>query len=420
MGCQHIARPEPPPSFPQIEEMESPEQPAFSATSSWLVSSEARPWFDWLSTVDRQSLGTLTKLRNELSNDQASQLLQQLDLRERATRKFSQAWQMFFSDIGLQQSTDEQIATYKAARFPAGQKVADLCCGIGGDLIAIAQRCEVVAVDASDDHLCFAEANVHAYGAKLADRHCGLAEETSLADFAAWHIDPDRRPEQTRTIRLDQFRPSLEHLEAMLQQNPNAALKLAPANAIPADWEEAGQCEWISNHRECKQLMVWLGNLTDRPGTRRATRIDGNGQATCFEDSLVELKQSAAVDTYLFDPDPALVASGLVDALAARHDLVRVSAQSHYLTGGQPLDHPLLQRFEVITQEKIDNKRLKKAVATEDWGTLELKQRGLELKLETWRKQLKPRGKGQGTIIFTPTVEGNRAILCRRPATTGA
>lgn len=394
--------------------MPSPDQSESLTTSKWLVSEEARHWFEWLQGVDANAIGTLTRLRQELSSDQSAALLTQAELRKRATRKFAEADRMFFTDIGLQQSTDQEIAAYKAQRFPTGKPLADLCCGIGGDLIALAQRGPTTAVDASADHLCFAEANVSAHGAKLADTLCGLAEDTKLEQFAAWHIDPDRRVEERRTIRLDNFSPSLDQLEDMLRRNRNASLKLAPASRLPEAWEAEGECEWISHHRECKQLVVWLGDLTDKPGTRRATRIDHAGQVDSFEGNVRLPVSSTDVGLYLFDPDPSLAAAGLVDTLAESLHLTRVAHESHYLTGNEALDHPLLQSFEVIAQEKVDTKRLKKAVAEAGWGTLELKQRGLELKLEALRKQLKPRGKGEGTIVFTPTTAGNRAILCRR------
>jgi len=394
--------------------MPSPDHSEALTISQWLVSEEAKSWFTWLDGVDADAIATVTRLRQELTSEQSAALLTQAKLRKRATRKFAQAEQMFFTDIGLQQSTDQQIAAYKVQRFPAGRPLADLCCGIGGDLITLAQRGPTTAVDASADHLCFAEANVFAHGAKLADTHCGLAEETPLEQFAAWHIDPDRRHDDRRTIRLESFSPSLDQLEAMLRRNRNAAIKLAPASRLPEAWEEAGQCEWISHHRECKQLVVWLGELAQQPGTRRATRIDSAGHVDFFEGQTRSPVSSTEPGSYLFDPDPSLVASGLVDTLAEHLQLARLSPDAHYLTGNQSLDHPLLQSFEVIAQEKVDAKRLKKAVAEAEWGTLELKQRGLELKLEAIRKQLKPRGKGEGTIVFTPTVAGNRAILCRR------
>lgn len=396
--------------------MPSPDQSESLTTSKWLVSNEAKPWFEWLHGVDASAIGTLTRLRQELSSDQSAAILTQAELRKRATRKFTHAERMFFTDIGLQQSTDQEIAAYKAERFPHGKPLADLCCGIGGDLIALAQRGPMTAVDAWADHLCFAAANVSAHGAKLADTHCGLAEETPLEKFAAWHIDPDRRHDDRRTIRLDSFSPSLDQLEAMLRRNRNAALKLAPASRLPEAWEEQGQCEWITHHRECKQLIVWLGDLATSPATRRATRIDHAGHVHFFEGTSRLPVSSAEVGRYLFDPDPSLVASGLVDTLAERFQLARLSPESHYLTGNDAFDHPLLQPFEVLSQEKVDTKRLKKAVAQAEWGTLELKQRGLELKLEALRKQLKPCGKGEGTIVFSPTVAGKRAILCRRVA----
>lgn len=394
--------------------MDSSDQPDPLAIAKWLTSHEAASWFAWLADVDPAAISTVSRLRKELAAEQAQALLRQRDLRRRGAKKFAMAGQMFFTDVGLQQSTDEQVSAYKASRFPAGEPLADLCCGIGGDLIALAKQGATTAVDASAEHLCFAEANVSVHGAKLADACCGLAEDTPLESFAAWHIDPDRRHDNRRTIRLESFQPSLEHLEEMLRSNRNAALKLAPASSIPDSWQEEGTCEWISNHRECKQLVVWLGDLSVGHSRRRATRVGSDGQADCYEALPAEISSAAEVGNYLFDPDPALVASGLVDSLACDLNLARVSAQSHYLTSRQPVEHPLLQCFEVINQEKIDTKRLKKAIAQAEWGTLELKQRGLDLKLEALRKQLKPRAAGEGTILFTPTTEGNRAILAQR------
>lgn len=395
--------------------MDSSEQPELKI-SQWVVSERARPWLELLEGANLRWKAHQT-LRKSLNPEETSAVLQQADLRDRAIRKFGKASQMFFTDVGLQQSTDEVIAAYKAARFPTGQPIADLCCGIGGDLIALAKRGPTTAVDASADHLLFAESNVRANGAEVADTHCGLAETISLQQFAAWHIDPDRRPDKRRTIRLDSFSPSQDDLEAMLRQNRNAAMKLAPATSLPPQWEEEAECEWISHHRECKQLVAWFGELTQQPGHRRATRIDGTGQATSFVATPIPASPASELLGYLYDPDPSLVAAGLVDAISAELGLSRISPQSHYLTGSDLIDHPLLQCFVVLGQEKIDKKRLKKAIAQQNWGVLELKQRGLELKLEAWRNQLKPSGAGEGTIIFSPTLAGNRAILCRREST---
>ncbi|PQO34385.1 class I SAM-dependent methyltransferase [Bremerella cremea] len=409
-----MLEPEPPPRLSQHDNMESSDQSTSLNVSIWLTSKEAADWFAWLSESDPNAISTLKKLRDSLTAEQTQALLRQIELRRRGIKKFSRAEQMFFTRIGYEQSTDEAIAAYKAEKFPSSQPLADLCCGIGGDLIALAQRGPTTAVDASEEHLCFAAANVSTYGAKLADTQCCLAEEVSLEAFAAWHIDPDRRSDNRRTIQLDNFSPSLAQLETMLRRNRNAALKLAPASSLPSEWEAEGECEWITHHRECKQLVVWLGELAIQPGARRATRLDNNGQAASYVGVPRPPSPATEIAASLFDPDPSLVAAGMVDTLAAELGLARVSAQSHYLTGPSNVDHPLLSKFEVLNIEKIDTKRLKKAVRKADWGTLELKQRGLELKLEALLVQLKSRRPNTGTIIFTPTVDGNRALFCRR------
>ena len=54
---------------------------------------------------------------------------------------------MFFTRLGLEQATDAWVARYKATRFPAGQLLADLCCGIGGDLMALSERGPTRGVD---------------------------------------------------------------------------------------------------------------------------------------------------------------------------------------------------------------------------------------------------------------------------------
>ena len=54
---------------------------------------------------------------------------------------------MFFTRSGLEQSSAEIVARHRARRYAGASQVADLCCGIGGDLIALAERHRVLAVD---------------------------------------------------------------------------------------------------------------------------------------------------------------------------------------------------------------------------------------------------------------------------------
>src|SRR5690606_8796502 len=135
------------------------------------------------------------------------------------------AERMFFTRVGLEQATDERVAAYKAGRFAVGSRIADLCCGIGGDLLALSQRGEAVGVDANEIVTAIAARNAEVVGAANASVQVARAEEIPLAEFNAWHIDPDRRPSGKRTTNVELHEPPLEVLERMLAENSNGAIK---------------------------------------------------------------------------------------------------------------------------------------------------------------------------------------------------
>src|SRR5262245_4549214 len=65
-------------------------------------------------------------------------------------------------------ASGETIAAHRARRYQPYAPVADLCCGAGGDTLALAGVAPVVAVDRDPLRLAMAAANARAYG--LAER----------------------------------------------------------------------------------------------------------------------------------------------------------------------------------------------------------------------------------------------------------
>ncbi|MEM1305751.1 MAG: SAM-dependent methyltransferase, partial [Planctomycetota bacterium] len=107
------------------------------ADAEWLVGSEARAALgELLHHADEATTASVAKLRKVFTAKQTHLLLEQAELRRRGEQKFTLAERMFFTRVGLQQATDQWVAGYKAKRFVGA--AADLCCGIGGDLISLA------------------------------------------------------------------------------------------------------------------------------------------------------------------------------------------------------------------------------------------------------------------------------------------
>ena len=251
-------------------------------------------------------------MRDFLSPEQAAAALQQCELRDRARTKFSAAERLYFTPMGLEQSTDEAVARYKAQRFAGARGVFDLCTGIGGDLMALAAVATVVGHDRDAVAAIFAAANVAVVGhdvALVCDRD---VTSLNLAECNAWHLDPDRRPEGRHTTRVELHEPSADAISNMLVQNPNAAIKLAPAASWPDRWTGDAEWEWISRGRQCRQLVAWFGELGHAAGRQRATLLSEKGSVAGSIVGDEETPPRAdSVDCFVMEPDVAVLAAQL-------------------------------------------------------------------------------------------------------------
>jgi hypothetical protein len=351
-----------------------------------------------------------------LSAARAHLVVEQVELRERACDKFALAERMFFTRKGLEQATDEQIAAHKAARFPAGS-IADLCCGMGGDAIAMARRAKVAAVDQDDIACLLADANARVCSVESGRLRssAGNAAQFPVEQFAAWHIDPDRRPQGSRTSRVDLFHPPLAAIEALLARNGQAAIKLAPAADAPDAWLAAAELQWLGSRGECRQQVAWFGSLARHAGRRAATIVDAAaGPRTIIGEGDEPIPAAAALDRYLYEPHNAVLAAHLTGALCREHALAAVSGGIAYLTNDSLVIDPALAAFEVREVLPFDLKQLKAWCREHRIGCLEVKKRGVEMDPEKLRKAIISDGDESATLIVTPVSSKTRVIVAKR------
>jgi hypothetical protein len=387
------------------------------ADYEWLTGDEAGAVLAELA-ADKTPLHTaISRLRDRFTANQTHLLLEQTELRRRATAKFTQAHQMFFTRVGLEQATDEWVARYKVSRFTqraAGfipAVFADLCCGIGGDLQALAANTYAIGIDRDPITSHFAAINT---GAQI--------QTTDIATFdlksvSAFHIDPDRRPTGRRTTSLEWSEPNIATIDALVSQLPNAAIKLAPACEVPAEWSTHCELEWISRDRECRQLVAWHGDLAQAPAQHRATILPaacGLAPRTITGQPKQPIPIAHKPNRYVFDIDPAVLAAKLKGVLAAEHELTALSAGSTYLTGDLAIADSALACFAVeeVLPFRID--KLGKHLAAHNIGQLEIKKRGIELDADKLRRELKLRGDNAMTLLITPIAGRTTAILADR------
>jgi hypothetical protein len=306
---------------------------------AWLVDDEAAAaWLARLAEDSRPALQQLDSLRRELPAERARLLVEQTELRRRATAKFgADAARMFFTPVLMEQATDRWIGRYKATRLRIAPNaiVHDYCCGIGGDLIPLAFHGRCTGLDVSPLACLFAAANVRSICGEQAAQRTVIrqtdAEQSTPAPDEPWHIDPDRRAAGKRSTTIELHSPGPELIDRWLRNSPNGVVKLAPATEPPAAWRQTAEFEWITAHRECRQLVAWFGKLTESPGQRRATIVNTDdpkgefavaGTFTGLPD--VPFTASHEPLDYVYDPDPSLLAAGLLGAIEASASAARI------------------------------------------------------------------------------------------------
>jgi hypothetical protein len=404
------------------------------ADYEWLSGIEAGAVLEELAAEQTPLHTLVAQLRKRFTQTQTHLLLEQADLRRRATEKFTQTQRMFFTSLGLEQATDERIARYKADRIQRAVAstctlIADLCCGIGGDLMPLAptgwlgssdQRAPgeppettttAIGIDRDPIAALFAHLNTGA------PAHTSDINTYDLAGVSAFHIDPDRRPTGKRTTSLEFCSPNRSEIEQLLAQVPNAAMKLAPACEVPDDWAARCELEWISRNRECRQLVAWHGNLATSPGHRRATIIPtacSLAPRTIVGQPKQPVRVAEKIERYIFDIDPAVLAAKLKGALAAEHQLAALSIGPTYLTGPKLIDDPALSTFEVDDVLNFDIRTLSQYLQARNIGILEIKKRGTDVDAENLRRTLKLRGNNAATLLITQVAGRATAVLAHR------
>jgi hypothetical protein len=368
---------------------------------------------DQVMRIARPEPRDLERWRKLASPEMVSAAMRLAEGRRRGAAKFSRADRMWFEPIALEQATSEAVARHKARRFAGGDAI-DFCCGIGGDAIAIALLAmRVMAVDRDLGMVRRATWNADVYD--VGDRVFGVrcrAESLAIPRDAFVHIDPDRRAGGgKRSKAIAGYAPGLDWLLALPSRCRGGAIKLGPAS----DFEEhfggpAWEIELVSLGGECKEATAWFGDLSRC--RRRATVLpDG---ATWTDRESGGTARFEELGPWLFDPDPALIRSGLVDGFAAAHDLARFAAGIDLLTGPSPIESPFLATFAVEDVLPLDLKHLRRTVRERGLGPLEIKVRGLDLLPERVRRQLAPNGPNPATIILVGGTDRGRAIVARR------
>jgi SAM-dependent methyltransferase len=360
------------------------------------------------------ALALSASLRAEYPADLVAAALTQQALRVAGRAKFSQADQMLFTRAGLEQASSELTGRHAATRFAGARVVADLCCGIGGNLIALADACEAaVGIDSDPVNLEFARHNVSVYAPSRQTAFIRAdVREFGLAGIDAVFIDPARREDQRR-LPAGQYVPPLGWCLRLSETVPSVAIKAAPGvrrDLVPPGWET----EFIAVGRELKEALLWSPTLAGAGVASRATILPSGDTLTSAADACAEPTPTplAAPGAFLFDPNPAVTRAGLVAELARQLGAWQIDPMIAFLSADEPELTPFARTLRVVESALWHEKRFAARLRELGIGTADIRRRGLAGDVERIHRRLGLRGPGTAVLVLTRVANQPWGLIC--------
>ncbi len=381
-------------------------------TAKILTSEEAKETMVLFRTLGDDPLAIQENFRGMFPKKVAEAMGELRALRRRAVQKFELGLDMYFTKPLLEQASSEPVAAYRAQRFAqAGfTEVHDPCCGMGSDTIALAKAgLKVYAADKNEiaAHYAAENAALSGVGAKTEFRVADC--ESELPGEGALMLDPARRRGSRRIMNPSDWSPNPEVVCKLIANRPGVCLKLSPAVDMELLLElfpTPDEIEIISYRGEAKENVFWYGKLATGVA-RRATILP---QQESFAGEEMAQAPHGDIGPYLYDPDPALVRSGLLGRLAKDLGLWNLDPEIGYLCGNEALENPFLDGFRILAHESLDPRKMRALLREHEVGSLIIRKRGIAERPQTLEHRFLPKKYGERRMTLIATRIGDRHL----------
>ncbi|HVK05344.1 MAG TPA: methyltransferase domain-containing protein [Armatimonadaceae bacterium] len=368
----------------------------------------------------------LRRKQHDLAPEIAAAAVAVSEARRRAARRFPDADRLFFTPDALAQATSPTLAAYHARVLAPYGDVADLCCGVGVDAIALAEAgAKVTALDIDPARLAFAEANARARGVAGRIRFlCADATTFDPGGVRAAFLDPARRTAADggggrRVSRHgEQYAPPLSFASEFAGRVEALGVKLSPALPDEILLSPGGSVRFLSEARECKEAFV----LCRRGAPSSPAGPSADVAALLLPEEVVlpateEPAPVGPVGAYLLDPDPAVLRAGALGSLCARlgSGARRISYGDGYLTAdARPPETRAASVYRVLEALPYRPRVVGEWLRARGIGRLVVKKRRFPKEPDAVARELKLSGRGdEGTLVLVQESDDSfLAVLC--------
>lgn len=345
-----------------------------------------------------------------------------------ASKKFPEYYKtegiIYPPSLNLEQTSSEITAKYKASLID-GELGIDITGGLGIDSYFLSEKfdefiyCEL--------NMSLAEIARHnfkileAENIKVKSENGLSVLETSEKRFDWLYCDPARRDSAGgKVFKLEDCEPHIpSSLDLIFEYTDNVMIKTSPVLDITAGIKElkfVKEIHIIAIKNEVKELL-WIlkKDFSEKPEIKTVNfkkntvqEFSGNQDSTFKKANMAEPK------SYLYEPNAALMKSGLYDILAFVTGTEKLHEHTHLYTSEIPVQFPG-RSFQVTDIMKYGSSDLKKKLKS---LKANITTRNFPDSVEKIRKKFKVRDGGEDYIFFTTDKNSDKiAIFCKKLST---
>ncbi len=345
------------------------------------------------------SLGIASKLAERYTIEERHAILSYLEIVPKFQKKYATDELLLCDQLALEQSTSKNTSSYKANKCSGFKRIADFCCGLGGDSLFLPPEIHVTGVDLSPERIAMFSHNMRALHPKFEAKQADVMQIDLDVDVV--FLDPSRRSTEnsSRNWNPEDLSPSIPELHTLVERYPTMMIKMSPAT--PTDlFTFDCSFEFLGEGDECRELLILTGDLNNNNTTTAVNVLTGEA-ISCDTLEKQKAPHSPQLCTYLYEPYKQVIRSGLIGTLAEQYSLSLIDPMIAYLTSDFLVSHPMLKSYLVLDTCPIGPKNVKKMLKKHDIGHLDIKKRGIRVDPAQEIKKLKAKGSKSGILFYT-------------------
>ncbi len=328
---------------------------------------------------------------------------------------------LFPPNLNLEQTSSEITAQYKSELLE-GEVLVDLTGGFGIDDLYFSKNFKkVIHCELNEELSSLASHNFEVLAASNIETHAGdgISYIENTSEKIDWiYIDPARRDDYGgKVFLLEHCTPNVPlNLKLLFNRSENILIKTSPLLDISLGIDElrkvievhivavnneVKELLWILNRNISNEIKIKTVNITNK-GNEVLNGIFGEDQSN-FEYKLPQ--------KYLYEPNAAIMKSGLFGTLAKETETFKLHSNSHLFTSEKLKPFPG-RSFEILQIVPYHKKTLKKALQLKKSN---ITTRNFPRSVAEIRKELKLEDGGSDYLFFTTDLNEDKIVLvCKK------